>query len=206
MTKYLNRILKNITVALEFVISFILATALCVMIYQLITTFGHLPDLQTYPNYDDLLTSCFNLIIGIEMIRMIYLHTQSTVFEVLLFAIARQIIIDHSDPLHSLIGVVSISILFATRKFLFVAFDESEKTIFRASQKVRLVNALLHIHIPYEAKDESLEDVFRRQLAEEETPQDIGIGTCIYYHDFGFRISKMHEDKISRIEVIRSIH
>ena len=35
---------------------------------------------------------------------MMYYHTPNTVFEVLLFAIARQIIVDHSSAWSSLIG------------------------------------------------------------------------------------------------------
>ena len=137
------------------------------------------------------------------MIRMLYLHTPSTVFEVLIFAVARQIIIDHSSPFNSLIGIIAIAILFATRKFLFVAFDESEKTIFRANQKVYHVNKLLHVHIPYE-KYETLEDVVLRKLEEEET--EVGVGACAYFSDFGLRIAKMENGKITRVELIRSIH
>lgn len=78
----------------------------------------NVPDLNIYPNYEDLVETCFNLIIGVELIRMLYQHKPSTVFEVLLFAIARQVIMAHNNPVSSLIGVISIALLFATRKFL----------------------------------------------------------------------------------------
>ena len=93
MKKYANAFLKWITSILEVVIALILAVTIIIMTFQLILSFQHLSDLNQYPNYDDMLTTCFNLIIGVEMIRMLYLHTPITVFEVLLFAIARQI--DH---------------------------------------------------------------------------------------------------------------
>ena len=134
MEKYARLFLKYLTKIMEYDIAVLLACGIIIMIVQLIFSIGPLPDLGTYPNYDDLLTTCFNLIIGVELIRMLYLHTPITVFEVLLFAIARQVIIDHSSPLNSLIGVIAIAILFATRKFLFAAFDETEKTVFRSSQ------------------------------------------------------------------------
>ena len=75
MKKYANAILKNLTTALELVIAALLAAGIIIMTAQLILSFGNLTDLNTYPNYDDLLTTCFNLIIGVEMIRMLYLHT-----------------------------------------------------------------------------------------------------------------------------------
>ena len=133
---------------------------------------------------------------------MLYLHTPITVFEVLLFAIARQIIIEHGSPVNSLIGVIAIAILFATRKFLFMTFDESEKIISRSSQKVKYINRLIHVHIPYE-DDETLLDVLLKKMREEEMA--IGVGACTYFSDFGLRIAKITNGKITRIEVIRSI-
>lgn len=175
MKKYANAFLKKLTAYLEFIIAIILAAGIIMMTIQLILSFGNLPDLNKYSNYDDLLTTCFNLIIGVEMIRMLYLHTPMTVFEVLLFA---------------------------TRKFLFVAFDESEKIIFRSSMKVRYINKLIHINIPYH-DNETLLDVILRKLNEDET--EIGVGACTYFQDFGLRIAKITDGRITRIEVIRSI-
>lgn len=203
MKKYVTAFFKNLCTILEFVIAAMLAAGIILMVIQLILSFVHLTDISTYPNYDDLLTSCFNLIIGVELIRMLYMHTPMTVFEVLLFAIARQIIVDHTSPVTSLVGVIAIAILFATRKFLFVAFDESDKIIFRATQKVRYVNRLIHVSIPYE-NNETLLDVMMKKLAEDET--EIGVGACTYFADFGLRIAKITDGKITRIEVIRSIH
>ncbi len=204
MEKYVHLFLKKLTTILEFVIAGLLACAIIIMTYDLIFSIGALTDASTYPNYDDLLTACFNLIIGVELIRMLYLHTPITVFEVLLFAIARQIIIDHSSPVNSLLGVIAIAILFATRRFLFSPFDETEKTIFRASQKVHQINRLFHFNIPYEDKDDSLLDVMLHKMEEEEI--EIGTGACVSFADIVLRIAKVHDGKISRIEVIRSIH
>ena len=150
MKKYLNAALHKLTVLLEFIISFVLAAGIIILLVQLILSMPNIPDLNIYPNYEDLVETCFNLIIGVELIRMLYQHKPSTVFEVLLFAIARQVIMAHNNPVSSLIGVISIALLFATRKFLFIEFDESEKIIFRATTKARIVNSILHVHIPYE--------------------------------------------------------
>lgn len=202
MKKYVNAFLKNLTTILEVVIAILLAGGIIIMLIQLVMNFWNLTDLNKYPTYDSLLTDCFNLIIGVEMIRMLYLHTPMTVFEVLLFAIARQIIIDHSSSVNTLLGVVAIAILFATRKFLFVTFDQSETVIFRSTQKVRHINRLLHVTIPYE-DDETLLDVILKKFNEEET--EVGVGACTYFQNFGLRVAKITEGKITRIEVIRSI-
>lgn len=202
MKNYAALILKHLTDALEYVIAVLLALGILIMTVRLALSFGNLADIGKYPDYDDLLTTCFNLLIGVEMIRMMYLHSPQTLYEVLLFAIARQMIIDHSSPVNSLIGVVSIAILFATRKFLFVAFDESEKILLRSSQKVQSVNRLLHLNIPYEG-NETLLDVTLKKLKEEEA--EAGVGACISFSDSSLRIAKITDGKITRIEVIRSI-
>lgn len=204
MEKYARLFLKRLTKIMEFVIALVLACGIIIMIAQLVFSIGQIPDLSTYPNYDDLLTSCFNLIIGVELIRMLYLHTPVTVFEVLMFAIARQVIIDHSSPLNSLIGVIAIAILFATRKFLFASFDLTDKTIFRAGQKVQQINRLFNLNIPCTDGDDTLRDVLLRKMKENGT--EPGTGACVYFSDFGLRIAKMNDGKITRIEVIRSIH
>ena len=163
MKKYLNAALHKLTVLLEFIISFVLAAGIIILLVQLILSMPNVPDLNIYPNYEDLVETCFNLIIGVELIRMLYQHKPSTVFEVLLFAIARQVIMAHNNPVSSLIGVISIALLFATRKFLFIEFDESEKIIFRATTKARIVNSILHVHIPYE-DEQTLYDVITKDL------------------------------------------
>ena len=167
MEKYAHLFLKYLTKILEFVIAALLACGIIIMTIQLGFSMGELTDASTYPNYDDLLTACFNLIIGVELIRMLYLHTPLTVFEVLMFAIARQIIIDHSSPLNSLLGVIAIAILFATRKFLFSSFDETDKTVFRATQKVRQVNRLFRMNIPCSDADDTLLDVLMHRMEED---------------------------------------
>ena len=204
MEKYIHLFLKKLTQIMEFVIATLLACGIIIMIVQLIGTVQHLPDLNTYPNYDDLLNSCFNLIIGVELIRMLYMHTPLSVIEVLLFAIARQIIIDHSSPVNSLLGVIAIAILFATRKFLFSPFDETDKTTFRASQRVVRINHLFHLNIPFEKPEDTLLDVLMRRLEEEGS--EAGTGTCVYFSDLGLRVAKITDGKITRIVVIRSIH
>ena len=77
----------------------------------------------------------FNLIIGVEFIKMLAKHTPGSAIEVLLFTIARGMVIEHTTQLENLIGIVTIALIFAIRKFLFVpsfgehsAFHEEEET------------------------------------------------------------------------------
>ena len=56
------------------------------------------------------------LAIGIEFVKMLCTHTPGTIIEVLLFAISRQMIIEHLSVVETMFGVGAIAGLFAVRK------------------------------------------------------------------------------------------
>lgn len=203
MRLYVTIFIKRLAVVLEFFITIMLGIGIFLLCLRMGSSLASIPDLEVWPNYDDLLNTCFNLIIGVELIRMMYQHTPDTVFEVLLFAIARHIIIDHSSIFSSLIGVCAIAVLFATRKFLFCEFDITDEFVFRASTKVNAVNKIIHVNLPHEP-GETLLDLITAKFEEFDT--ETGVGACVYIGDVGLRVAKMNEGKISRIEVIHAIH
>lgn len=70
--------------------------------------------------FQQVLEQAFNLAIGIEFIKMLAKHTPGSAIEVLVFAMARQLVIGHMTPVENLLGVIAIGIIFIIRKFLFV--------------------------------------------------------------------------------------
>lgn len=68
------------------------------------------------------LESAMTLAIGIEFVKMLYTHTPETIIEILLFAISRQMIVEHLSTTETIIGVGAIAGLFAIRKYLFCGF------------------------------------------------------------------------------------
>ncbi len=189
---------------LETVIGILLAVSIGILVVYLIGDIKSIitnhSDLEVFNNY---LAAAFNLVIGIEFIKMLCKHTPETVIEVLLFAIARQLIVEHTTTMENLVGIISIGILFATRKYLFYNFDEVDKTIYRGNERVKRINLLEHLDIPFDDKDETLEDIVLREI--EARNLEIGTGVCIYYPGFALRIAKIKNNVITRVEVIRSI-
>ena len=59
------------------------------------------------------------IIIGIELIKMINSYTIDSVIDVMLLAIARQMVVEHTAPIENLITVIAVGILFVIRKYLF---------------------------------------------------------------------------------------
>lgn len=204
MRRFLREQVMNIANMIETLIAILLAISIAILVIYLImdlklVAINH-SDLEAFNNY---LASAFNLVIGIEFIKMLCKHTPDTVIEVLLFAIARQLIVEHTSTMETLIGIISIGILFATRKYLFYNFDEVEKTIYRGNERIKRINLIEHIDIPYKNKEDTLEDVILKEI--EERNLEIGTGLCIYYPGFALRIAKIKNHVITRVEVIRSI-
>lgn len=71
-------------------------------------------------NFQHVLEQLLNIIIGVEFLKMLCRHNMDSVIEVLLFTLARKMIVEHTSSLDSLLTIISISILFMIRKFLFV--------------------------------------------------------------------------------------
>ena len=76
--------------------------------------------------FTEFLSHALSLVVGVEFVKMLCRHSAQTVVEVLLFATARQMVVEHLEPLQTLIGVVAIAILFAIRKYLMTDKDDME--------------------------------------------------------------------------------
>ena len=58
------------------------------------------------------------LVMGIEFVKMLALHTADAVVDVLLFTIVRQMIVSHTDAAETLLGVAAVAGIFAVKKYL----------------------------------------------------------------------------------------
>jgi hypothetical protein len=87
---------------------------------------------------NEFLGIAFELIIGVEFVKMLAKHTPGSTVEVLLFAIARQLITTHESMLDSLFGVIAIAVLFAVRKYL-------SESVFKSHEDEYVVNGGISI-------------------------------------------------------------
>lgn len=78
--------------------------------------------LLSSPDYlQNCLSSAGFIIIGIEFIKMIASHTLDSVIDVMLLALARQMIIEHTSAVENLLTVFAVGVLFVIRKYLYIA-------------------------------------------------------------------------------------
>ena len=81
-------------------------------VYRMITVSGYFNDAHTY------LHNILTILVGLEFVKMLIDMTPANTLEVLIVAIARQVIVSHDDPLSNVACVLCIAGLFATRRFL----------------------------------------------------------------------------------------
>lgn len=68
------------------------------------------------------------IIIGIELIKMITSYTIDSVVDVMLLAVARQMIVEHTSPMENMFAVLAVGILFVIRKYLYISrLDKTHK-------------------------------------------------------------------------------
>lgn len=109
-TKWMELIL-----ALSIIIAVIISTK---DIFILMKQIYSARQMDLYNLFNNFLSHILLLIIGLELIETLITHTPSSIIDIMLFAIARKMLIHSSNAYELLVGAIAIAILFATRRFL----------------------------------------------------------------------------------------
>ena len=124
MRKTVEKILRKVLHFLEGAIAIMTLIVMVGMVgyevYKMITLEGYFADVHNY------LHNILTIVVGLEFVRMLIDMTPANTLEVLIVAIARQVIVSHDDPISNICCVVCIAGLFATRHFL---IPKNEMTI-----------------------------------------------------------------------------
>lgn len=110
----------EIFVSIILVIAILIYSAGLVKNLYTIITQGY----ETMDSFTLFLGNAFQVVIGVEFIKMLCKHTPVTVVEVLMFAMARQMVVEHTTPFENLLCVLSITVLFLIRRYLFTEHDK----------------------------------------------------------------------------------
>lgn len=132
--KRFNVWIYNVARYTEIVLSVIILIVIALAGLRLIHALANIPVLDMDMDFfSEFLSNALSLVVGVEFVKMLCRHSAQTVVEVLLFATARQMVVEHLQTAQTLIGVIAIAILFAIRKFLMTGEDDMahlpEKTI-----------------------------------------------------------------------------
>lgn len=126
MDRY-KRSIQKLCEALE------MAVALVVLAGILMTIFSLLSDFEIFRSmlgdtagFKEFLEDIFVVVIGIEFLQMLCKPNSDNVMEVLIFLVARHMIIGDTSPYEDFISVISVGLLCLVRRYLHVT-KEKEK-------------------------------------------------------------------------------
>jgi len=118
----LKSMLMKITVYLELVLAMFITAAIVIgmidLVKYIILIFTTNP-IDTYDVFQKFLGHVLLLVVGVELVAMLIMHTPGSVIEVLLYAVARNMLIGSKGNFDFILGIASIAGIFAIRKFLF---------------------------------------------------------------------------------------
>ena len=98
-----------------------------------IDMFSDMNKLTDSEQFTHFLELALNIVVGIEFLKMLCRHNMDAVIEVLLFTLARHLIVNQHSMAEGLLCIVAIAILFVVRKYLFVPkIDKDRDADFKA--------------------------------------------------------------------------
>ncbi|MEA4847012.1 MAG: hypothetical protein VB106_07255 [Clostridiaceae bacterium] len=111
--------------------------------------------IDTYNIFQKFLGHALLLVVGVELVAMLVRHTPGSVIEVLLYAVARKMLISNENMLDFVLGVISIAGIFAIKKYLFISNikDSEAINIFPATAAINDVNKFVDVNIPEDIAD-----------------------------------------------------
>lgn len=119
--KKVEKTMRKFILYLEILLAFfIIATVILsakdiiVLIYEVFTTQAS----SSYEVLQGLFAHILLLVVGLELALMLIGHTAGNVLEVILYAIARKMLISSTNSVDILLGVISLAIIFAVDKYL----------------------------------------------------------------------------------------
>ena len=125
---------------------------------------GHMKDATE--SLKEIISPLLMFVIVVELVIMLIKHQPRIVFDVLLIAIAREIIISGHNFKNVLLGTISLLILFFIRKFLTLkSIPPGTAVIIDPYITIESLNEMLDVHIPFE-EHKYLTDLIER-LAKE---------------------------------------
>ncbi|MFR7350112.1 hypothetical protein [Peptoniphilus sp.] len=148
---YLNKIVY----IFEILISVLLIIGILISIPDIVSYYGAILKSDSIVGYDQFkqfLDHVLLLVIAVEFVLLMTAHSDSTIIHLIMLVVARKMLIKSDNMLDILIGVVSITILFAVRKFLMTSsvmdsiFTGSENN-FSASTVIEEINKLENYQI-----------------------------------------------------------
>lgn len=199
---YLNKIVY----IFEILISIFLIIGILISVPDIISYYGAIlrsDSLVGYDQFKQFLDHVLILVIAVEFVLLMTAHSDSTIIHLIMLVVARKMLIKSDNMMDILIGVISITILFAVRKFLMTSsvmdsiFTGSEN-IFSASTEIEEINKLENYQIDtkgYKTLGGLVSNLVK------ESGYELEMGTMVDDGEYIYEIVKISSNVIETISI-----
>ncbi|WHH60384.1 transporter associated domain-containing protein [Petroclostridium sp. X23] len=204
LKQYLRAKVSTFSSYIEIYISVLILLGIVVVSINLVKDLAYLIQ-NIYSNtvefqYEDFLGYALQLIIGVEFVKMLAKHTPGSAIEVLLFAIARKLVVDHSTSVDLLLGIIAIGILFGIKKFLYTSsFTQEEGYVIGGATTIKQANLIASVNIP-EGLGNTVAGVIANELRE--AGKKLSERATVAMDGVTLRIYSMRDGSIDKVQVI----
>ncbi|HWR60907.1 MAG TPA: transporter associated domain-containing protein [Clostridia bacterium] len=192
MTVYLELILAMFITA-GIIIGMVDLARYLILIYQT-------NPIDTYDVLQKFLGHILLLVVGVEMVAMLVMHTPGSVIEVLLYAIARSMLVGNKGTFDFILGILSIAGIFAIRKFLFTDHISQNEgaNVFSAAAAVSEVNCIAGVNLP-----EGIADTLGGLVSHisKEACRQVYEGIIFHVSDAEIRVVRFRDGVIEKVAV-----
>ncbi len=127
MKKKYHNLLFRVSYYMELFLAILITAAILILSIHLIPDVIEMATNAQFDNFNNFLSTALSLVVGIEFVKMLCKHTPETLIEVLMFATARQMVVEHMSLFETTIGIIAIGILFFIKKFLLSKFQSGKE-------------------------------------------------------------------------------
>lgn len=131
-----KKLIHRICVGLELIAAALVLVGILLSIVSLlgnVSLFQELlSDTSAFKRY---LEQIFTIVIGIEFLQMLCRPSSDNVIEILIFLVARHMIVGDTVPVQDFVSVVSIALLFILRRWLHATRNEQAPGLFGARRE-----------------------------------------------------------------------
>ncbi len=196
--------ITKMAIILETILAFLLALGVVIGSIDILRYFKIIyttPPMESFPVMQTFLGHILTLVIGLELVVMLVRHTPSSVIEVLLYAIARKMIVESKSMFDILLGIIAIGGLFLINKIFDPARNfVTDVNIVNPATLVKDLNKRLGINIP-----ENLGNTVGGVVSKlcEETGECLESGKTFKITDAEITILSMDDKLIRELRVVK---
>lgn len=195
--------LVKLATGLELVLAFLIVIAIAIGLVTVVKYLGIIFNSDVHDTYNvfkDFLGVALSLVIGVELVLMLMSHSTSSILELVLFAIARKMLVYSQTMMDLLIGTAAILMVFLIRKYLMSSkYALREGRVISAASPIHALNFDGDLHIP-EDKGNTIGGLICSLAQENRSPVEEGAEFSI--GNVALKILKMKDGVIEQVSIL----